>query len=567
MDFNSNNDNNILNNGTPETGESTPVEKVNVEAQVDNTSAVEKVNVSDNAAERPAVNTVAEAPVNSQQSNTLNEQRAADAWQAFGAYSGQQRSYTDYSAPRYSQPSCSSQPQQSASQPQQNASQPQRGYQQMPGQVQPVDPKQPKKGGAGKVFGRICLALLTGAIFGACACFAWMGATKLMPNESVVSEVESFNKDAYKAEIEKEIIAKIEANQNKADNSIVKSVTTESDAVMQVTDVSDVVEDVMPSVVSIMNTFTYTMNYWGRQISEQSEASGSGIIIGENDTELLIATNNHVIEGAEVLTVLFIDGEKVEAKVKGADSDNDVAVIAVKLDDLKKSTRGAIEIATLGDSDALKVGEPAIAIGNALGYGQSVTTGVISALDRKLELEDGKMSEGFIQTDAAINPGNSGGALLNVRGEVVGINSNKIGGSSVEGMGYAIPISRALPIIDNLKTKKTKNVAAEERGYLGISGRAVSAEMVEVYDFPEGIYVYDVFAGTGAEAAGLRKGDIITKFEGTTVKTMEALQENLSYYEAGETIELTISRVNDSGTYDEINMQVNLISSDAMPAE
>lgn len=427
--------------------------------------------------------------------------------------------------------------------------------------------RSPKKGNGGKVFGKIVLAVFTGAVFGACAFLAWAGMNKFMPKEAaaIVAEAEGFDKNAYKAEIEREILAKLDQQNN--DAGIVKSVTTDSNVTMQVTDVSDVVADVMPCVVSITNTYTYTMNYWGRSISEQEEASGSGIIIGENDTELLVATNNHVIENADELQVHFIDGETVEAKLKGADADNDIAVIAIKLDGLKPSTRDAIEIAKLGDSEQLKVGEPAIAIGNALGYGQAVTTGVISALDRKLEIEDGKMSEGFIQTDAAINPGNSGGALLNVRGEVVGINSNKIGGSSIEGMGYAIPISRALPIIDDLKTKKTKDGTIENRGYLGISGRAVSTEMVELYEFPEGVFVYDVFANTGAEAAGLRKGDIITKFEGTTIKSMEALQENMAYYGAGETVELTVSRFNDDGAYDEIIMQVKLISASEMPAE
>lgn len=427
--------------------------------------------------------------------------------------------------------------------------------------------KAPKKGNGGKVFGKIMLAVFTGVVFGVCACLAWAGMNKFMPKETaaLVAEAENFDRNAYKAEIEREILAKLEKQNN--DAGIVKSVTTDSNVTMQVTDVSDVVADVMPSVVSITNTYTYTMNYWGRSISEQEEASGSGIIIGENDTELLVATNNHVIENADELHVHFIDGETVEAKLKGADADNDIAVIAIKLDGLKPSTRDAIEIAKLGDSQLLKVGEPAIAIGNALGYGQSVTTGVISALDRKLEIEEGKMSEGFIQTDAAINPGNSGGALLNVKGEVVGINSNKIGGSSVEGMGYAIPISRALPIIDDLKTKKTKDGTIEDRGYLGISGRAVSSEMVEVYEFPEGVFVYDVFANTGAEAAGLRKGDIITKFEGITIKSMEALQENMAYYGAGETVELTVARFNDNGAYDEIVMQVRLISASEMPAE
>lgn len=431
----------------------------------------------------------------------------------------------------------------------------------------PVKEKPVKEHKVGRFIGKAILLALAGILFGVCAVFAMRMINRYYPEEAaIIEEADVFDADSYKSSIEQDILDKLAKNR---EDGIVKTVITEDDATMQVTDVSDVVEDVMPSIVSITNKFTYTTNFWGQIFSEESEASGSGIIIGENDTELLIATNNHVIEEAETLIVKFIDGTDAEAKVKGADADNDIAVIAVKVADIDAATRDAIVIAKIGDSESLKVGEPAIAIGNALGYGQSVTTGVISALNRQLEIEEGVYSEGFIQTDAAINPGNSGGALLNVYGEVIGINSNKIGGSSVEGMGYAIPVARALPIIDDLKTKRTKDgdVSAEEKGYLGIKGQAVSSEMVEVYGFPQGVFVYEVYDNTGAMRSGLHRGDIITKLEGSTIKSMEALQENLAYYKAGETVELTIARLNEDGTYDEVSVEIELISIDQMPSE
>jgi serine protease Do len=309
-----------------------------------------------------------------------------------------------------------------------------------------------------------------------------------------------------------------------------------------VSDVSEVVEQVMPSIVAINNHYTEKMSYFGQSIVSEEEASGSGIIVGENDTELLIATNYHVIADADTLTVQFAEDEdsEAEASVKGTDSDMDLAVIAVSLDSLSSDTLSKITVATLGDSDALVVGEPAIAIGNSLGYGQSVTLGVISALNRSVELSDGS-SGTFIQTDAAINPGNSGGALLNVKGEVIGINSNKIGGTAIEGMGYAIPISAASPIIADLMLKETKNkVAEDERGYLGISGISVTEDVSEAYGMPEGVYIAQVYEGTAAEAAGLQKGDIITAFDGDTITSMDALQKELEYYAKGDTVEITV---------------------------
>ena len=325
-----------------------------------------------------------------------------------------------------------------------------------------------------------------------------------------------------------------------------------------VTDVTNVVEEVMPSVVSITNTSVITQSFWGQQFQSENQSSGSGIIVGENDTELLIVTNNHVISDSTELKVQFIDGSIADAKIKGTDSNMDLAVIAVPLNSLGQSTISNISIAVLGDSESLKVGEPAIAIGNALGYGQSVTTGVISALNRQIAMsEDGSTSGTLIQTDAAINPGNSGGALLNVRGEVVGINSNKMGGSAIEGMGYAIPISNAKPIIEELMNRETKDKVDEARkGYLAISGLNVTSDVSAMYGMPEGVYVAQVYNG-GAYEAGILKGDIITAFDGSSVRTMEDLQGYLEYYEIGEQVTVTIQRPN-AGGYIEQQLVVTL---------
>lgn len=316
-----------------------------------------------------------------------------------------------------------------------------------------------------------------------------------------------------------------------------------------VSDVSNVVSSVMPAVVSISNTYTETVSYFGQAMTSEAVASGSGIIVGKNDAELLIATNYHVIADADTLTVQFTEGSEAEASVKGMDPDMDLAVIAVPLEDISNATLTEIAIATLGDSDSLTVGEPAIAIGNSLGYGQSVTTGVISALNREMELSDGSNGT-FIQTDAAINPGNSGGALLNLNGEVIGINSNKIGGSAVEGMGYAIPISAAKPIIADLMMKETRSkVAEEERGFLGIAGISVTSEVSSTYGMPEGVYVAQVYQGTAAAAAGLQKGDIIVAFDGEDISSMDELQKYLEYYAKGDTVELEIMTIGNGGYY------------------
>ena len=334
----------------------------------------------------------------------------------------------------------------------------------------------------------------------------------------------------------------------------------------------------MPSVVSVNNKYVETMSFFGQSYSNEAESRGSGIIVGQNDTELLLVSNYHVVASAEELTVQFVDGSQVQAQIKGTDADKDLAVIAVQLSDISSDTMSQIKIATLGDSDALTVGEPVIAIGNALGYGQSVTTGVVSALNRAIAVDsNGNSTEAaagqdteintFIQTDAAINPGNSGGALLNINGEVIGINSNKIGGNSVEGMGYAIPISDAKPIIEDLMTKQTNlKVSEESKGYLGITGVDVAAEYSQIYGIPQGIYVSSVIEGTAAANAGLVKGDIITALNGTEMTTMAELKDELSYYAAGTTIELTIMQGSPTG-YQSKTVTVTLGSQNTTSAQ
>lgn len=320
-----------------------------------------------------------------------------------------------------------------------------------------------------------------------------------------------------------------------------------------ITGVSDVAAAVMPAVVSITNKTIqevqtlYDRYGWygfgrGETYTYESESCGSGIIIGENDEELLICTNNHVVEGATEITVGFVDDEVYTAVVKGTDASNDLAVVAVKIADISEDTLAEIKVAEIGDSDELMVGEQVVAIGNALGYGQSVTTGIVSALNRTIDL-DGYNAE-LIQTDAAINPGNSGGALLDMQGRVVGINSAKASASGVEGMGYAIPVSYAQPILEDLMNKKTRTETVDEAdsAYIGISGQGVTNEMSQLYGIPKGIYLTEVQEGSPAAEAGLTKGLVIVKFDGSSVSSMEELKEMLPYYAAGEEVDVTVSR-------------------------
>ena len=321
-------------------------------------------------------------------------------------------------------------------------------------------------------------------------------------------------------------------------------------------DVSDIVEETMPSIVSIttksveeVQSYYGMFGQYGAYSPEQREVqgSGSGIIIGKNDTELLIATNYHVVDGAETLSVGFCDSTACEAKVKGYDSEKDLAVVAVSLDDIDSDTMDAISIATIGNSDNLKVGEQVVAIGNALGYGQSVTTGIVSAKNRQLNSDDtvgdydsdSNSATNLIQTDAAINPGNSGGALLNMNGEVVGINSAKLASTEVEGIGYAIAISDVTDTIESLMNEETRD-KVEDHGVLGITVQTVDSAVTEAYGVPEGVLVREVTEGGAADDAGIEARSIITKFAGKTVTTKEQLVDFLSYYEPGEDVELTI---------------------------
>lgn len=336
--------------------------------------------------------------------------------------------------------------------------------------------------------------------------------------------------------------------------------STGSSASGQSLDVSSIAKNAMPSIVAITNKSVqevqdyFSMFSRGSGTQEQEvESQGSGIIIGQNDSELLIATNNHVVEDADTLSVCFVDDQAYEATVKGTDADNDLAVIAVKLSDISDDTMSQIKIAEIGDSDQLQVGEQVVAIGNALGYGQSVTTGIVSAVNR--QLEDSDSENGFIQTDAAINPGNSGGALLSANGEVIGINSVKYSDTSVEGIGYAIPINTAAPIINDLITKE--KVDESDSAYLGITGVDVTDDVAKTYNMPSGVYVAQVTGGSAAEQAGIQKGDIITEFDGKQIGSMEELSSTMEYYKAGTTVDVKIER-STNGEYQEQTISVTL---------
>lgn len=331
-----------------------------------------------------------------------------------------------------------------------------------------------------------------------------------------------------------------------------------------ITGVSDVASAVMPAVVSITNRSVEEVQnlfsiygYGAPTIERESTSAGSGIIIGQNDDELLICTNNHVVAGATEISVGFVDNEVYQAVIKGTDASNDLAVVAVSLSDISDDTMDSIKIAEIGNSDDLLVGEQVVAIGNALGYGQSVTTGIVSAMNRSIDI-DGYQAN-LIQTDAAINPGNSGGALLDMKGRVIGINSAKAAANGVEGMGYAIPITTAEPILEDLMNKKTRTETVDEKdsAYIGIAGQGVSDEMSELYGIPEGIFLTEVQEDSPAEKAGLRKGDVIVKFDGSSVETMSQLQEALAYYAAGEEVPVTVSRQSENG-YEEEKLTLTL---------
>ncbi len=381
------------------------------------------------------------------------------------------------------------------------------------------------------------------------------------------SERDSDKKDSDKEDSDKKDFDKKDSDEKDSDKdkesrdavrvSHVQVIDQEDQALAVMADVTAVVKTAMPCVVSITNEFTAYDYWYDEEYNEQ--ANGSGIIVAQSDEELLIVTNYHVVEDNNSLYVQFTDDAEACAYVKGTSPENDLAIVSVFLEDMSDDTLESIAIAALGDSDSLQVGEPAIAIGDSLGYGQSVTTGVISALNRNLFADDpSRTPEYLIQTDAAINPGNSGGALLNVRGEVVGINSSKIADYVIEGMGYAIPISTAKPIIEDLMQKETRRkVPQEERAFLGIAGTDVIEEATARYEMPEGVYVSNVLEDTAADEAGILKGDIIMYIDGERITHMEGLQGLLEYYAAGTEVEVVVMRQS-NGEYKERTVKVVL---------
>ena len=410
-------------------------------------------------------------------------------------------------------------------------------------------PKKRKKGGFGRTVAK-CLVLAL--VFGSVSSAAFMGVN-YVGNQYLGNSVKS------------------QVSLSKAGNNL--TTTTTASSASDVYDVSDIVTNCMPSVVSITNVGTQEFQTIFGNYEQDTQSSGSGIIIGKNDTELLIVTNNHVVSGAKELSVYFNsdgdaadDSNVISAKIKGTDPNKDLAVIAVKLSDIPDETMESIKIATVGDSSALKVGEPVVAIGNAYGYGLSVTSGIVSALNREVTVQsDGQnITNKLIQTDAAINPGNSGGALLNSKGELIGINSVKFISEDVEGMGYAIPISDVESIIGNLMNKETRDA---QKGYLGISNMVdVTDDVSKNYNMPVGVYVKTVLEGLGSDKAGMQDGDIITSVDGTTVSTSDQLREMMSYYSAGETIEVKVQRLN-GNAYEEQTLQVTLSTQNETTAQ
>ena len=411
-------------------------------------------------------------------------------------------------------------------------------------------PKKKKKGGFGKTLAK-CLVLALG--FGSVSSAAFMGTNYIgrqMFGDAVTTEGDG-------------------------NNNAATPTTTVAGSSSDVYDVSDIVTNCMPSVVSITNVGTTEFRTFFGTYEQESQSSGSGIIIGRNDTEILIVTNNHVVSKANEISVYFnSDGEDadednvISARVKGTDPGKDLAVIAVKVSDIPQETLDIIKIATIGDSGMLAVGEPVVAIGNAYGYGLSVTSGIVSALNREVSVEsDGMMiNNRLIQTDAAINPGNSGGALLNSKGELIGINSVKFISEEVEGMGYAIPISDVETIIGDLMNKVTRDLVEEsDRGYLGITGVDVTTDASKNYGMPEGVYINTITEGGAAEKAGLQKGDIITKLDGSRSTGYSQLRETLSYYSSGETISITIQRMENS-EYAEKVLEITLSSGEQVGA-
>lgn len=416
----------------------------------------------------------------------------------------------------------------------------------------PESKKSVKKSGKAKGFFKKGIAVVTtGAVFGGVAggVFNYIAGDqiRLLQENKTVTE-------STTEEMENLVDALTDVvTDTQTEQVVIPTTSVRTDASGM--DVSAIAESVMPSVVAInVEAVVEQQDFFGYTQQYQTEGSGSGIIVGQNDTELLIVTNNHVVSDATTVNVTFIDDESYEAKVKGTDSDNDLAIIVVNLKDIKKDTMNKIQVASIGNSDDLKVGEQVVAIGNALGYGQSVTTGIVSAKDRMNDTN----TTPLIQTDAAINPGNSGGALLNMKGEVVGINSSKYASTEVEGMGYAIPITAVQSTLDELMARKTRDkVPEEKRGFIGIGCGTVTSEASQMYGIPVGAIITEVYDDSAAADAGLKKNYIITKLDGQTVSGAEDLIEKLEYYAAGEKVTITYKYLSDS-EYKENTVTVTL---------
>ena len=430
-------------------------------------------------------------------------------------------------------------------------------------------PPKKKKGGILKKAALITAgALLFGTVSGATMVGVNVAASRFMGNSAAASAEAEKKEEISKAQTESQGSGQDNGQGSAQGNGGYQQGQRNNGKA--VADVSDIVEQAMPTVVAITSTAVYQSNNYGYgwffrggPQTYEVPSSGSGIIIGENDKELLIVTNNHVVEDSTSLKVAFIDSEVVDAAIKGTDAETDLAVIAVPLEQIKDDTKSKIKVARLGNSDELKVGQGVIAIGNALGYGQSVTVGYVSALNREVRVSNTSTRE-LLQTDAAINPGNSGGALLNMKGEVIGINAAKYSSTEVEGIGYAIPISKAEDIMNQLMNRKTMNPVEEaRRGYLGIQGTSVDEESAAAFGMPRGVYVYKILEEGAAAQSDLREKDIITKVDGQSVRNMTDLQELLACYEMGEQIDLTVQTQKD-GEYQERTVTIAL---KAMPQE
>ena len=418
-----------------------------------------------------------------------------------------------------------------------------------------------KNGVMRKVGMTVSLALVFGLVAGGAftgVSYAGNRALRAFSAGNAAAGNETAQTDGALTEKTGEAEGKRSADMETEENGMVNAAYTTGSVDGKVHTVAEIAESCMPSVVSITNKgVREVMSFFGTY-QQESVGAGSGIIVAENDTELLIATNNHVVSGADELSVCVGDDEEqiYPAYIKGTDSANDLAIVAVKLSDIPSDVRSGIKIAAMGSSDDLKVGEQVVAIGNALGYGQSVTSGYVSALNREVTLDN--MTAELIQTDAAINPGNSGGALFNMKGEVIGINSAKFASSEVEGMGYAIPISAAEPIISELMLRETRaRVSDAEKGFIGITGSDVSAEAMRMYGFPAGVYVTGVVENSGAAFAGLREGDILVSFDGNKISSMEELQKLLQYYPVGSVVKVAYMRA-EAGVYTERTVNLTL---------